>query len=165
MAGERDEEADDSEASDRSLSIGIEIKKEATPLVHPGRVVRYSLGAASFRHSAVLIRTAQMTGAAVSPPRILVLVANTRDITRKVCTSGHCRSLPLAARQEETKTNFAGRDAVVTSSELRYVEQIREGEESSAVAELKKALKQIFVNKSFASRFEIINFHKGNLSV
>jgi len=44
------------------------------------------------------------------------------------------------------------------SSELRYVEQIREEEESSAIAELKKALKQIFVTKSFASRFETSKF-------
>ncbi|KYM97186.1 hypothetical protein ALC62_12132 [Cyphomyrmex costatus] len=36
--------------------------------------------------------TAQMTGAAALPPRILVLVANTRGITRKVCAGGHCRS-------------------------------------------------------------------------
>lgn len=34
-------------------------------------------------------QTTQMTGATASPPRILVLVANTRSVTRKVCAGGH----------------------------------------------------------------------------
>ncbi|KYN32754.1 hypothetical protein ALC56_12914 [Trachymyrmex septentrionalis] len=77
---------------------------------------RYSLGAArrgKFSPPRGSHHTAQMTGAVALPPRILVLVANTRGITRKVCAGGHCRSRLGKKRPRSLDTTEILQDADV----------------------------------------------------
>jgi len=81
--------------------------------------------------------TAQMTGAVALPPRILVLVANTRDITRKVCAGGHCRSR-LGKKRPRRTLRTATRPSYRADCDMfsRYIKR-----RMTAVAALKESLK------------------------
>lgn len=157
--------------NDRSMSISIAIKKEgkrererdlsslvsaAPPAILSARQVFATPRFSSDRADDGCRRPV------VPPPRILVLVANTRGITRKVCAGEHRRSLPFAARQEATKTNFCGRRRGHHVVRITVCSaDIRRGEEWQLCREIKKSFKINFYERNnvrVALGSELVNF-------
>lgn len=58
------------------------------------------------------------------------------------------RTLPIVARQEATKTNFAGCDAAVMSSGLRYVQQIYKKKGNDSCCRIKEKFKVNFYKRN-----------------